>query len=243
MSDLVSEPDQLPIAAGQVIPFWPRGKSGPLYRIRVASILEAEDFEVEKARAGVRFQSNADLCTLMTAEIEARGDGFGELVNIADLAKNWFVEQAGLEAEDRSAMPEDFRQLFIDLEAELLRSSDTYRAAVAERSASLNKLALTACRMFVVGWDGVDVPCVRGLDGRLTEPTLSALIGRDKLETITVGLRANALAQPGADTRKNLPSPSRSTPSPKASPAKDRSTAVRAGSPVASNTRKTPRKR
>lgn len=236
--------DPLPLAAGQVIPYWPSGKGGPRYDLRVPSVLEVEDFEVEKARAGIRFRSNVEMCDLMAAEIRARGDGFQAMVDVVDNARAWFAEQADLDAEDRAAMPDDFGSLFAEIERKLLAVSANYRAAMAERTASINKVGIVSARQFLAGWsdifdaDGAPIPFCAGLDGRVEDGSLAQLIRRNKVELITVGLRAHALARPGADTRKNSPSPSPSSRSPDAIPPTGRQTADPAGKSTARSTRK-----
>lgn len=235
-------PEKLPIAAGQIIPFWPEGEgpTKPCYRIRVPDVLQVEDYEVEKARAGVRFLDYVDLCDLMEKEVTARG-AIPEMLQVIDGARAWFKEKAAGDLEPDAAMPVDIQPLFAELERKVIDVSGDYRAALRERGSALVKVGFTAFRQFVVGWENVDVPFDADLDGRMTKETLAAHVALSKGRVVEVGLRANVLALPGADTRKNSPSPSRSTPSPAPSTATARRTAARAGKSTAKSTKKTPR--
>ena len=251
---------QLPISTRSRFPFQPRGEGGNTYYLAVPSVLDVEDFQVELRAKGFTYPTNDALLDIIVDELTQRGPAgppspenpggvlkFALLIDMVEDVRRFSREQADLAIGDRENLPTETAEAFAELERKMTATSEEYRRALAQRTGAMNKLALIAFSQFVRNWtvldaDGKPIPFPMGDDGKITEEGLGAALARDREEIIAVGFKAHSLTVPGADTRKNSPSLSRSRMSPAASPKTAQRTAAPAGKSTASSTRKTPRK-
>jgi hypothetical protein len=176
----------------------------PVYLIGIANMPGRAAWRREMTARGARFWAPAEFHRLAREYIEAVAPANAEeLLSQVD----------ALERVDELTETEAIQAVaaaWTELSEVLIRRNPIFAARHADNQHWLSLAPMIAARMFLTGWENVDLKYRRDMEGMLADDVAKVLADRGHLDPI--GWRAMALMQPQETERKNFVSPQPSPP-------------------------------